>query len=278
MNTRINDLAREYARACFSGNVEVFDSLPVRPSQLAKRLGISLRCTTSIPYDGKYVSSSDFVGGEQQILLRSGLPSERGRFVVAHEIAHALLENAPARIEPSQEEHFANAFAREILVPERYHKYLREKLLEDSSVKEFLALSSGFGLYPSDLILFLRANSKLLEGTGLAVGACEYRGHPKREGVKDWRVLFSAFDAARMFIPPSQRLAKILLPEKGRWDDHPPGDSHFSSLHMPIHDGLKWGISEETEPGTCKYSWLQIRGANNCLPGRVIFTINLETT
>lgn len=99
------------------------NSLPVRTSDICRRIGIAVKY-----YDGEPDSDgrTEIVGGMPLILVSKNKPVSRQRFTVAHELGHIILGhigNAQPLLnrEPSAEdgplEQEANVFAARLLTP-----------------------------------------------------------------------------------------------------------------------------------------------------------------
>lgn len=86
----------------------------IDPDLIAQRLGITVHeRRLHAPLEGLTSSASE-------VVVRRGLASERRRFVLCHEIAHALVRRGRVltpRTQPWAEEMFADAFACEVLLP-----------------------------------------------------------------------------------------------------------------------------------------------------------------
>src|SRR6267143_3942258 len=93
---------------------------PVSSVEVAHLLGIEVKRVVGASERGRLLHSSSELGQTFTILVQSDLPTYVGRFVVAHEVGHAvLLQRHPDLAETwsmSEREAFATAFAHEVLV------------------------------------------------------------------------------------------------------------------------------------------------------------------
>lgn len=115
----MSDLADDLALWLFD-RVQIAASPPINVEDLARRMGIDAIANAQMIEDGRLEQD----GSTATIYLRDGLPDNRRRFTIAHELGHRLLlhPRAPAeryrrRLVGDAEERFCDGIAAAVLLP-----------------------------------------------------------------------------------------------------------------------------------------------------------------
>lgn len=204
--------ARQAAQKMWQDYACLFQSLPIRSSQLARALGIEVRQRKELR---ELALLERTPGAGARILVDSNLPHEVGRFALAHELGHFLLEvKRPlgSDVDTKMMEGFANCFAREVLVPEVFRPDLKNCLKGATTPRNLLALASRVGLSPAAFLVFVSAQPDWLEGVSTIWLRVKDSEHLFRGGAPGLRIISAHFDRSNLFIPINRRLESVLKP------------------------------------------------------------------
>jgi Zn-dependent peptidase ImmA (M78 family) len=182
---------------------------PVSTLEVAGLLGIGVKRSTDVSEPGRLHYSNSWAGREYTIVVRSDLPPATERFVIAHEIGHAVLLRRDSNIDESwavwQREVFANAFAHQLLVPPATRDGIIAEFRAIDDPFSLLGLAGRMGLWPHALLRFADQNGYLKDLGRIWVRA---KRRPNRHtGLEPkLRIITAHYDRQRYFVPVNQSL------------------------------------------------------------------------
>ena len=111
--SRVEEIAKSVLDAHWDGE------LPVNPTAIAYKLGVSIVYDTDMKASGRY----DIVKGKPVIYVNPFESQVRQRFTIFHELGHCVLGHGPAMRDQSRrgydaKERDANMFAAAMIIPE----------------------------------------------------------------------------------------------------------------------------------------------------------------
>jgi hypothetical protein len=215
VNTKRNLLftvAEEQASRHHAEHAAVFGQVPVRVSQLLKRVGIGIRIDPNLREDG-VVERYHGPPTRFAIRIRGDLSPTRGRFVLAHELGHVLLltqhEKLADRWDLRTREKFANVFARELLIPTSLRGELRQRFKQISSALELLRLTDQWGIHPVAGIRFAASHFDWTAGHPRIILKVAYTPNRFTGKEQRLRVVAAAFDRDRFYVATNQSFQRL---------------------------------------------------------------------
>ena len=215
MNTKRNLLFKvveEQVSSYHAEHAAVFGQVPVRVSALLKRLGIGVRVDPDLRDDGLLERYQGLVT-RFVIRIRNDLSHTHGRFVLAHELGHVVLQTQHQaladRWDLRTREKFANVFARELLIPTRLRETLRHEFKRVRGALELLRLTDQWGIHPVAGIRFAASHPDWTAGHPkilLKVAHAPNRFTGKEQRL---RIVAAAFDRARFYVATNQSFQRL---------------------------------------------------------------------
>lgn len=199
------------ASALLSDIPPAFSSVPIKPTKIARYLGIDVEVHSDIPFDGRYIPGGKTLEGTEAgtIQVRRGISPDRGRYIVAHELGHALLHRRGEAMSLSDEETFCIAFAHELLVPPVVRDEIKKLLRAARGIEDLIGISKKLGVYPGDLVNFAAHHSPWHGNELRAIIQIKPRAHTNKGSLVEWRVVASASNRNVLYVPKNKRLHSI---------------------------------------------------------------------
>lgn len=147
-----------------------------------------------------------------RVEVRAGLRDATRRFALAHELGHVVLHREHTALARSfgehDAEHFANAFAAELLVPPPLRCKLRSRFRSATDPVELLRLGDFAGVPPRTLLRFARSEQWL---RGTDVVWLDVRRLLNRFTGRDrcLRIYDAVFDRSSWFLPTNRSIAGV---------------------------------------------------------------------
>ena len=186
---------------------ELFSVAPVKASAVAGRLGLSLELRHDLVELGR------FFGGDR-ISVKRGLSSAIGRFVVAHEIGHAVLHQRRPDLALNwsrrASEVFADAFAAELLFPPALRMACRDEVREAASPSALLKIANQFGVTPSCLLDFVSSQDGWLSGVSRIWLRIKLSPNMRRGGDVKLRIVSVHADPMKVFLAKNRSAERVL--------------------------------------------------------------------
>jgi len=212
-NSHATALARAEALSVHERWVSRIRGIPVSTIEVAGLLGIEVKRVSGAPEVGRLLYSNGWAGGHYTIIIRDDLPSNMERFVMAHEIGHAVLlkrhPNAADHWDLSQREAFATTFAQQVLVPPA----MRDELIDDFRALDdpisLLDLADRFGLWPHTLLRFADQESRCMRNLPRIWVRAKHRANRYTGLEPKLRIVTAHYDREHYFIPPNQSLSSF---------------------------------------------------------------------
>lgn len=230
-------LAEEAAFRYHAEHSAVFGSVPVRVSALLKRLGIEVRVDHKLGDDAiveRFTGSS----GRFVVRVRKDLSANRGRFVLAHELGHVfLLTEHPKLVERwnlRTRERFANAFARELLLPSHLRSSLRSQFRAVSTAIEFVRAADRWGIHPGSALRFVASHGDWTVDDQRVILAISHTPNRFTGREPRLRVVAAAFDRTRFFVATNQSFRRLCPDETWLSSLGPGGQVTHESLHIEL--------------------------------------------
>ena len=213
LRSEASKLAYAEALAVFEGLEHAAIEPPVSTARVAELLGIEVKRSEQVAGPGHLVHTRDALGGAFTIMVRADLPQPAFRFVVAHEIGHAvLLRKHPLladRWELTQREVFANTFACQLLVPPQSRSEFAQRFRDMGHARNLLGLASDFGLSPYSMLAF--ADTERVCFSGSESIWLRVKNRPNRFTGVDarLRVATAHYDRERYYVPTNQSVRSL---------------------------------------------------------------------
>jgi hypothetical protein len=197
-------LAAELAGALHREYEDAF-ALPVRTSRLAKRLGLTIEPRDNLVEDA-YLS-------DNRIVIRRHLSPNIGRFVLAHEIGHAVLRQRRPEVSAAwsveTEERFADCFAAELLFPHPKRAEMCAQFASTTSPAQVAAVASEFGVTPQCLLGFA-SRHRWFEASNRIWLRLKHVAHVKTGRDVQLRIYSTHCDTNSFYLPRNRCIATAI--------------------------------------------------------------------
>lgn len=205
---------------------DLFQSLPIRVTPIAERLGIEVvRSASTSTSTRAQIRIVDLGKRSQQatIYVAKALGQAYARFAVAHEIGHYYLRvhypDFNQRISARDREVCCHRFAGDLLVPQHKVKFFKDSLFEVREAEDWVRLAGRFGVSVRALFqIGVTHRDEWLRECPIVVLLARHSEHPRpakdnvhRSGPK-LRVRSALFDDQRFYFPTFQGVSSLLAP------------------------------------------------------------------
>lgn len=201
--------ASRAARELNRTHSDCFGDVPVRPSRLARRLGI--RVVTNSAIDGRARLELGGVAAAPTIHIASGVDRDVARFALAHELGHFwLLRSGDTALPMSLRERFADAFARELLVSDEVRRRYRDDFRRADEPRALVALASAVGLSIHALLVTAELEPSWIGGLDRVWLRVKFAPNRFTGREPKLRVASAHCDRTRFFVPTNQGLTRVV--------------------------------------------------------------------
>jgi len=210
----IADLARRHfvqmtKSPKFCHAFDSFKDEPVKITRIAQFLGIRVSMDQTLSRQVLLRNSQK----RSEILIGKNINPLRGRFAVAHEIGHWYLLKAEPVLartwERSKREQYANAFARQLLIPLDRRKKIFETFCGSSDVDRLLAVSQMLGIHPKTFLAFAQDEPHWMDGSKNIWLQVKNSSNKFTELEPRPRVIAAFYDRGRFFLPTNQSICSV---------------------------------------------------------------------
>lgn len=190
-------LARQSAEALRER--DLFGDRQIRISRILERLGLQARIDKEIGFRGAQRGN--------EVLIRPGQTHFNSRFVILHEIGHAvLLRDFPSlasQLTDSEHEDFASQFAVDMLLPDEERQKFRNCFQRLESPVALVRAAQAFRFSIAMLLQVAVWDREALIGNNIWIRVKEASNHYTKRDPK-LRVIRAYSDHTRWYVPPNK--------------------------------------------------------------------------
>jgi Zn-dependent peptidase ImmA (M78 family) len=226
------ELARNEALKIQEAFPALFFDAPVSARDVAKALGLRImkrptlrqRAQLEVPFDRSLAAT---------IVVRDDVPVHELRFVVAHEIGHAVLlqarPNAAEEWAVWRREQFANVFATEILTPPMVRLKYTELFRALPSAIDLVHMASHLGLSPHAFLTVASKERAWLEGLEKIWLRVKYSINTVTRREPRFRVASAHYDREKFFVPINRSIRTFAGDDQWLTALRPGASAYFTS-------------------------------------------------